>query len=107
MNKSCRKQRTSKYTTRNSPPFPANQCQGRKMKGNDGTFYLSKPDKRGIFRWEKINKTKKTITKPVIVAMAKKYMVTTSGTKKEIANRILTLGGIFVIKSDKKILESV
>ena len=53
MNKSCKKQRSDKYAFRNSPPFPANQCQGRKMKGNDGTFYLSKPDKRGIFRWKK------------------------------------------------------
>ena len=40
------------------------------MKGNDGTFYLSKPTKEASF-WEKINKTKKTITKPVIVAAKK------------------------------------
>ena len=70
MNKSCRKQRATKYTTRNSPPFLANQCQ--KNERQRWHLLLSKPDKRGIFVGKKLPKPKKF--KPVIMAMAKKYM---------------------------------
>ena len=46
----CVKQTLKKYTTRKSPPFPANKCKTKKRKGNDGKFYISKP-KGGTYKW--------------------------------------------------------
>ena len=48
----CVKQYTSKYSSRPSPPFPANKCPKRKMVGNDGRMYTSVPDKNGVHRWQ-------------------------------------------------------
>ena len=47
----CKKRTTKKYTTRKSPAYPANECCGKKKKGNDGNFWVSKPDKNGVCRW--------------------------------------------------------
>ena len=48
----CVRQTTKKYTSRPSPPYPAQECPGKKKKGNDGRMYLSKPDETyGICRW--------------------------------------------------------
>ena len=49
----CIKQNTMKYKSRSSPPYSAMDCQGKVMIGNDGATYISKPDKRGIYRWVK------------------------------------------------------
>lgn len=46
----CVKQTLKKYTTRKSPPYPANKCKTKKKKGNDGKFYISKP-KGGTYKW--------------------------------------------------------
>lgn len=43
-----------KYKERGSPPFPANKHCGKKMVGNDGVTYLSKPNKNGVCAWKKI-----------------------------------------------------
>lgn len=44
----------SKYRSRPSPPYPANQeCHKRRI-GNDGNMYVSKPNKLGICQWKKI-----------------------------------------------------
>jgi hypothetical protein len=37
----CVQQTTIKYTSRPSPPFPANECHNTVMRGNDGQFYES------------------------------------------------------------------
>ena len=50
---SCIEQNTKKYKSRGSPPYSAMDCKGSSKKGNDGTTYVSKPDKRGIYRWVK------------------------------------------------------
>jgi hypothetical protein len=50
----CVAQTTSKYTSRSSPPYPANECCDRKMTGNDGSMYISKMDKNGICKWIKL-----------------------------------------------------
>jgi hypothetical protein len=42
-----------KYRERPSPPYPANDFCGKRKKGNDGLFYISKPNKNGICRWVK------------------------------------------------------
>ena len=49
----CIEQKTKKYRSRGSPPYSAMDCKGSSKKGNDGTTYVSKPDKRGIYRWVK------------------------------------------------------
>jgi hypothetical protein len=48
-----------KYTTRNSPPLPANNHKWAIEEGNDGEQYVSRPDKNNIFRWKKINQNPK------------------------------------------------
>jgi hypothetical protein len=52
--RTCSKQTTSKYTSRPSPPYPANECCNRTMIGNDGNMYISKVDKKGICKWIKL-----------------------------------------------------
>ena len=51
----CTKQTTKKYSSRNSPPYPANECKvGSSKKGNDGLMYtVSSPNKNGVKRWLK------------------------------------------------------
>jgi hypothetical protein len=49
----CIEQKTKKYHSRGSPPYSAMDCKGSAKKGNDGAMYVSKPDKRGIYRWVK------------------------------------------------------
>lgn len=53
--KSCTRQTTSKYLSRPSPPYPANECCGEEFEGNDGNMYISKIDKNGICKWVKVN----------------------------------------------------
>ena len=48
----CVKQTQKKYTERPSPAFPANECCGQIMEGNDGKMYISVADVRGICRWK-------------------------------------------------------
>jgi hypothetical protein len=43
-----------KYKGRKSPPYPANKNCGKKMKGNDGNMYESKPNKNDVCSWKKI-----------------------------------------------------
>jgi hypothetical protein len=48
----CVRQTLKKYTSRPSPPYPAQECPYKKKMGNDGRMYQSKPnDINGIFRW--------------------------------------------------------
>ena len=42
-----------KYKNRKSPPYPANKNCSKKMKGNDGDIYESKPNKNNICSWKK------------------------------------------------------
>lgn len=54
----CTRQTTKKYRTRGSPPYPANLCRDRIMKGNDGNRYKSTRSKReggAYYKWKKIN----------------------------------------------------
>jgi len=48
----CTRQTDKKYTSRPSPPYPANECCGMEMEGNDGRMYVSKRDKHGVCRWK-------------------------------------------------------
>lgn len=58
----CVRQTTKKYTQRHSPPYQAQECPGKKMKGNDGNMYISHmANVSGIYRWipTKTKKNKK------------------------------------------------
>ena len=55
----CVRQTTKKYTSRKSPSFPANECCGEKKLGNDGTMWLSKPNRKGVCRWVKVARSSK------------------------------------------------
>jgi hypothetical protein len=50
--RTCTKQTQKKYLTRPSPPFPANECCGQIMMGNDGQQYVSQPNVTGVCRWK-------------------------------------------------------
>ena len=103
----CKKMSTSKYAFRNSPPYPANKCKSMKKKGNDGSFYSSQPDKNGVYKWVKNNKTlKNKPTKKDLQVLVKKYGVTKSGSNKEVAERLLRVHGHMIKnKTDKNLIE--
>jgi hypothetical protein len=42
-----------KYQNRKSPSYPANENCNKKMKGNDGNMYISKPNKNNVCSWKK------------------------------------------------------
>ena len=50
----CVKLSTKKYAKRPGPPFPANQCCDREKMGNDGIFYRSVMNRKGICSWKKM-----------------------------------------------------
>jgi hypothetical protein len=59
---SCVIQSTKKYVKRPSPPFPANKCKNKTKKGNNGKFFKSTADIKGVYKWialKSVNKTKK------------------------------------------------
>jgi hypothetical protein len=47
----CERQYSKKYTTRDSPPYPANKCPPSSSIGNDGTLWTNMPNKNGVWRW--------------------------------------------------------
>jgi hypothetical protein len=106
----CVKMQTRKYAFRNSPPYPANQCKSMKKRGNDGMMYVSQPDKNGVYKWAPVTKTLKNkatkATSKEIQMLAKKYMVSPSGSTKELAHRLVELRGASITnKKDKHIIE--
>ncbi len=49
----CQPQSSKKYMDRPSPPYPANECCGIIMRGNDRRLYVSKPNVNGVCSWRK------------------------------------------------------
>ena len=43
-----------KYAGRPSPPFPANECCGMVLTGNDGNKWTSTKNAKGICQWKKV-----------------------------------------------------
>ena len=84
-----------------------------KKRGNDGTMYVSQADKNGVYKWAPVTKTLKNrtakaakATSKEIQMLAKKYMVSPSGSNKELAHRLVELRGASVTnKKDKRIIE--
>lgn len=65
----CVESKLKKYTSRKSPPYPANECpEDMIKKGNDGLLYIIKKGSNGIHRWmkyrEMMKKSKPNIKKP-------------------------------------------
>lgn len=50
----CTLQTSKKYTSRPSPPYPANECKQYHMFGNDGHRYRSVGNKNGVFTWKRV-----------------------------------------------------
>ena len=48
----CTRQTSKKYTSRKSPPYPANLCCGQEKTGNDGMDYISVRNRSGICTWK-------------------------------------------------------
>jgi len=107
LTRNCTKKTQTKYLTRGSPPYSAGDCKTLKMKGNDGSFYVSTADKNGTYKWTKAttNKAKKTvksrteakkpptteITMAEIQDIIKRNGMIKTGTKKELANSIYSV----------------
>jgi hypothetical protein len=51
----CVRQFSKKYTSRKSPPYPANECCGMVKRGNNGLDWLSKRASNGVCRWKPLN----------------------------------------------------
>lgn len=51
----CTRSSLKKYASRPGPPYPANDphCRSKYKLGNDGLWYRSVPDSRGIHTWKK------------------------------------------------------
>jgi len=54
----CKRSALKKYQGRPSPPFPAQDCKGKKKKGNDGKNYVSVPFSTGVYRWSPVSSRK-------------------------------------------------
>jgi hypothetical protein len=109
---SCIKETQKKYIYRNSPSYSASKCKSMKKRGNDGKYYISKKGSNGVYRWiaitEKNRKSKiKNLSLLDLQKLAKKYSVTKSGTKKELATKLLKLRGHIIIKSDRENIEHI
>lgn len=52
----CVINKTKKYRTRSSPPYPANQCPDAKKMGNDGRYYKSVADVNRVYKWARVAK---------------------------------------------------
>ncbi len=48
----CEQKHTKKYTSRASPPYPANECRGHQRMGNDGKQWVSTRASNGVYRWK-------------------------------------------------------
>jgi len=90
---------------------------GKKKLGNDGNMWIIIANASGVHRWKKISKTEKKVKKSkvstkaiskkstgvssqIVKQMTKKYNVTTSGTKKDIAYRLWRLRGSSMTDKD-------
>ena len=51
----CTELKSAKYQTRKAPAFHAGDCKGATKTGKDGA-YVSKADKRGVYKWVKTGK---------------------------------------------------
>ena len=106
----CVKETNFKYRIRRTPRYSANKCKSKKKIGNDGSLYKSVSNKKGVYRWIKVNKNynvRKRISLKSLKNMAFRYKITTSGTKKQIAQRLINLRGKYLKVKDRKQLNNI
>lgn len=65
---SCKRSTLKKYKDRPSPSYPANECKGMQKKGSDGNWWISVPDRFGVYRWIKGKKKKGYTIKKVKIS---------------------------------------
>jgi hypothetical protein len=93
---------------------------GTKKKGNDGNIWIIAQNKNGVQRWQRTRKTHKTkktkkrktrkifkskknkITVKILRSLKKKYQVTTTGDKKEMAEGLWMVRGRSMNNDDLK-----
>ncbi len=91
----CSKLTAKKYKGRPSPPYSAQACKGRVLKGNDGKMYVSRPDKRGIHKW--------TLQKPATLKVkGKEYEIIDNGNRSFIAVVSPSKVSVFTTKQTKE-----
>ena len=66
----CEPSTLKKYTSRNSPPYPAANCCGVILPGKDG-MYISKEDKNGVCKWQKHSGSSPKATKSSVTTSPK------------------------------------
>ena len=96
----------TKYKRRNAPPYAANDCPNMQKPGNDGNIYQRQRVGTGTkYRW--IRKTRKTTdnSKDSIVDVARRHQLTTSGTKRQVAERIFRHYGRKLTTQDFRVIE--
>jgi hypothetical protein len=71
----CKLMTSKKYTSRPSPPFPANKCKGAIKSGNDGKIYKSTINSAGIHTWRKMPGQKKNATPKHKVGYSSVYVI--------------------------------
>jgi hypothetical protein len=54
---------TAKYANRPGPPYGANFYKNKVKLGNDNEWYVSKPDKNGVYKWQRVNPKAKSKSK--------------------------------------------
>jgi len=94
----CVKSTLKKYTKRPSPPYPANECKKLKKKGNDGKVWISKPNKKGVYRWTKVNGCIKSTLKKYTKRPSPPYPANECKNLKKKGND----GNMWISKSNKK-----
>ena len=81
----CVKQTTKRFTARKSPPFKAENCQGKVRVGNDNEKYISTQISNGSWRWYLVKKpTKSPAKKSVAKSPAKKPVAKTPAKKSKV-----------------------
>jgi hypothetical protein len=83
----CDTQHSKKYTSRPSPPMPANECKGMSSLGNDGNWWTTWPDKNGVWHWKPAATVKK-LAKSQAASRTKKAKKKTTATKNKKASRV-------------------
>jgi hypothetical protein len=88
---------------------------GTRKKGNDGNAWVITKNKNGVKRWQRTKKSKKKskkttrkifkskkdkITSKILFALKKKYSVTTTGNKKEMAEGLWVVRGGSISNDD-------
>ncbi len=75
MSSKCIKLTAKKYKERPGPPYSAQDCKGRRMKGNDGRMYVSQEAANGVYRFVAVG----TETRKALKPKGKRYAILDNG----------------------------